>query len=380
MSTVALWGRVLTDGLDLASSRVAVADGRIVAVTPAAAPVGGDIVVDEGWIAPGLIDLQVNGAAGVDLTSPRRTAVDALECVARTLARHGVTAFCPTVVSSPPEVILDRLSAYRARSVDLGAAVLGAHIEGPYIDPAHRGVHDPAVLRRASPAEIAAWLEAGPPTMVTLAPELPGGLSAIAQLSEAGVVVSLGHSGADAAQARAGLEAGARMATHLFNAMPPLHHRQPGLVGALLASRAVLGVIADGVHLDPLVVDLVVRRAGVGRVALVSDALAAAGAPAGESMLGDQVVVSDGRVVRRADGTLAGCALLLNECLRNVRAWFPDLSPATLIDMATRTPASVLGCQHKGRVAVGYDADLIVLDHDFNVRKTFVHGRAVADV
>jgi N-acetylglucosamine-6-phosphate deacetylase len=216
--------------------------------------------------------------------------------------------------------------------------------------------------------------------MVTLAPELPGGLSAIAQLSEAGVVVSLGHSGADAAQARAGLEAGARMATHLFNAMPPLHHRQPGLVGALLASRAVLGVIADGVHLDPLVVDLVVRRAGVGRVALVSDALAAAGAPAGESMLGDQLVVSDGRVVRRVDGTLAGCALLLNECLRNVRAWFPDLSPATLIDMATRTPASVLGCQHKGRVAVGYDADLIVLDHDFNVRKTFVHGRAVADV
>ena len=177
-------------------------------------------------------------------------------------------------------------------------------------------------------------------------------------------------------QAQAGLQAGARMATHLFNAMPALHHRQPGLVGALLASDAVLGVIADGVHIDPLVVDLVVRRAGAARVALVSDALAAAGAPVGESVLGDQTVVSDGRVVRRRDGTLAGSAMLLDECLRNVRAWLPDVCPARLISMATQTPADLLGASRKGRVEVGCDADLVVLDREFNVQMTFVRGQA----
>jgi N-acetylglucosamine-6-phosphate deacetylase len=169
------------------------------------------------------------------------------------------------------------------------------------------------------------------------------------------------------------------MATHLFNAMPLLHHRQPGLVGALLASDAVLGLIADGVHIDPLVVDLVVRRCGAERVALVSDALAAAGAPPGESVVGDQTVVSDGRTVRRTDGTLAGSAMLLDGCLRNVRAWLPDLFPAKLVMMATQTPADLLGLLRKGRVAVGCDADLIALDNDFNVLLTLVHGEHEPD-
>jgi N-acetylglucosamine-6-phosphate deacetylase len=167
------------------------------------------------------------------------------------------------------------------------------------------------------------------------------------------------------------------MATHLFNGMPPLHHRQPGLVGTLLVSDAVLGVITDGVHLDPLVVDLVIRCAGSARVALVSDALAAAATPAGPSRLGDQVVVSDGRHVRRTDGTLAGSAVLVNTCLQNVRAWLPDMPPGTLTDMATRTPARLLGRRDKGRVAVGCDADLVVLDLDWNVTQTFVRGEAI---
>jgi N-acetylglucosamine-6-phosphate deacetylase len=365
----------LTDGRELPPCRVEVASGRIVSVEPAAGPHPGDIVVEEGWIAPGLIDLQVNGAGGVDLTSagePDRSLVH----VACMLAAHGVTAFCPTIVSSPPDLILDRLAAYRPRPVVGGAEVLGTHVEGPFIDHAHRGVHDPAVLRDASRAEIARWLETQPPSIVTLAPERPGGLEAIAQLTEAaaGVVVSLGHSGAEAAQARAGLAAGARMATHLFNAMPPLHHRKPGLVGALLASSAVLGLIADGVHLDPLVIDLVVRLAGPERIALVSDALAAAGTPSGESRLGDQIVISDGRSVRRADGTLAGSASLLDACLRNVRAWLPDVAPATLIQMATSTPARLVGRFDKGRVAPGCDADLIVLNGKFEIVSTFARG------
>lgn len=370
---VSLWGRVLTDGQELPPTRVTVVDGRIVGVEAAARPAADEVVVEDGWIAPGLIDLQVNGARGHDFTSAA-DAMAALEHAANTLARRGVTAFCPTIVSSPEPVILERLTALAPRAFEGGAEALGVHVEGPFIDPDHRGVHDPSVLRLASPDEIARWLQREKPAIVTLAPERPGSLEAIRQLAAAGVVVSLGHSGADAAAAMAAIDAGARMATHLFNAMPTLHHRQPGLIGALLASDAIVGLIADGVHVDPLVVDLVVRRCGADRVALVSDALAAAGAPPGESLLGDQTVISDGRVVRRADGTLAGSAMLLDGCLRNARGWLPDVPPGTLLKMATLTPAALLGLERKGRVAVGCDADLIVLDVDFNVRQTLVRG------
>jgi N-acetylglucosamine-6-phosphate deacetylase len=273
-------------------------------------------------------------------------------------------------------VITQSLRAYAPRQIDGGAEALGLHIEGPFLDPNHRGVHDPGVLRSASQEEIGEWLDNGTPAIVTLAPEQPGGLEAVTQLRQQGVVVSLGHSGADARSAAEALAAGARMATHLFNGMPPLHHRQPGLVGALLACEAaVLGLIADGVHVHPLMVDLVVRRCGPERVALVSDALAPAGGdPAGETRLGDQTIVSDGRSIRRTDGTLAGSALLLDGCLRNVRVWLQKLEPARLIQMATQTPAELLGLRSKGRVAVGYDADLIVLSDDFDVKLTVLRG------
>jgi N-acetylglucosamine-6-phosphate deacetylase len=368
------WGRVLSDGQELPPSRVLMVGGRMASIEAASTPRDAEIVVEDGWLAPGLIDLQVNGAGGVDLTSAIAPE-EALRHVARTLAAHGVTGFCPTVVSSPPERIIECLAGYRPRQVAGGAECLGAHIEGPFINANYRGIHEQAVLRDATHEEIERWLSAGPPRIVTLAPELAGAPEAIARLASAGVIVSMGHSGADVAQARAGLAAGARMGTHLFNAMPPLHHRAPGLVGALLASQAMLGLVTDAVHLDPLTVELVVRLAGPDRVALVSDALAAAGAPAGPSLLGDQALVSDGRSVRRADGTLAGSAMLLDGCLRNVRHWLPWLGPAAVLQMATSTPARLLGLRQKGRVARGADADLIVLDPDWRVRQVVLHGQ-----
>jgi N-acetylglucosamine-6-phosphate deacetylase len=374
--SLVVWGAVLTGGRELPPSRIEIRNGRITSISAGPQPADADLVVESGWIAPGLIDLQVNGAGGVDLTSTAAPRV-ALEHVARTLAAHGVTAFCPTIVSSPEETIRERLPTYAAQLLPAGAESLGAHIEGPFIDQQRRGVHDPNNLRRATTEELERWLAAGKPAIVTLAPELPGALPAIRQLAQAGTTVSLGHSGAGAHVAQVALAAGARVATHLFNAMPPLHHREPGLVGALLASDAALGIITDGVHLHPLIVDLVVRRAGVGRAMLVSDALAAAGAPRGPSQLGHQVVVSDGTSVRRADGTLAGSALLLDACLRNARAWLPDMAAAEVLRMATQTPAELLGLGHKGRVEVGADADLIVLDEEWRVQRTLVRGEVI---
>jgi N-acetylglucosamine-6-phosphate deacetylase len=193
--------------------------------------------------------------------------------------------------------------------------------------------------------------------------------------------VSLGHSGANAEQARAALAEGARHGTHLFNAMPELHHREPGLVGALLGSDATVEVIADGIHLHPQVVELVVRVAGPHRVCLVTDGLAAMGEPPGRSRMGDEWVISDGRAVRREDGTLAGTAVSLDECLRNARRWLPWLEPAVVLRMATSTPASVFGrtvAERKGRIAPGYDADAILLDREWNVTRTYVRGVAIS--
>ena len=376
-----LFGRVLTAGGTLPSSRLEIAGGRITALEPADSAADADLVAPaDGYLVPGLIDLQVNGAGGADLTSaPDPAAAGA--AVARTLARHGVTAFCPTVVSSTEAVVLRTLGGYGPAPHADGAESLGAHVEGPFLDPAHRGVHDPAVLRDASLPELDRWLAVGRPALVTLAPERPGGLAAVERLAQAGVLVSLGHSGATLDDARAAFARGAHMGTHLFNAMPPLHHRQPGLVGALLAEPAAfVGLIADGVHVDPAIVDLVVRAAGPERVVLVSDALAAAGAPPGPTLLGGQTVVSDGRSVRRADGTLAGSALLLDGCLANVRAWLPWLPLAQAVRMATETPARALGsgvAARKGRLAPGYDADVAVLDADWRVVATVVRGRIV---
>jgi N-acetylglucosamine-6-phosphate deacetylase len=378
--TLTLFGTVLTDGRELERCRVTVSDGKVASVEPNAAPRPGDVTVDDGWIAPGLIDLHVHGAGGVDLTSaadPSR----AVASVARSLARRGVTAFCPTVSSSRPEVYLTALPAYAPSPHDGGAESLGANLEGPFLEPSRRGFQDPAALRHATAEEIEGWIRNGPPKIVTLAPELPRGMETLRELVAAGVVVSLGHSGANAEQARAALAEGARHGTHLFNGMPPLHHREPGLIGALLASDATVEVIADGIHLHPQIVELVVRTAGVDRVCLVTDALAAMGEPPGRFRLGDQIVVSDGRAVRREDGTLAGTAVSLDECLRNARRWLPWLAPADVLKMATATPASVLGSKvasRKARIAPGYDADAILLDGDWNVVRTYVRGVAIS--
>lgn len=318
---------------------------------------------------PGFIELQLNGIDGHDFTSDP----GAIAAVGSGPARYGVTAYLPTIVTSPRGTVDAALGAWHEWTPRAGVPIpLGLHVEGPYLSPERCGAHDPRLLRRPDPDEIGAWLEAGGVRILTLAPELPGAMEAIRQLERAGVVVSIGHTDADAATVGRGIDAGARSATHLFNAMSPLHHRAPGAPGALLADeRVTVGLILDGHHLDPTVV-AVVARAAPGRVSLVSDAIAALGLPDGRHRLGDQLVeVRDG-AARLADATLAGAVVGLDACVRA----FAEItgSPRAAIEAATVTPARLLGDTERGRLVPGARADIVLLDDQLRVRMTIIGG------
>ncbi|WP_084652961.1 N-acetylglucosamine-6-phosphate deacetylase [Nocardioides insulae] len=326
-------------------------------------------------VLPGLLDLQVNGAGGVDVTdSPER-----LWAVGAMLPAYGVTAWVPTVITSAPEA---RTTALRTLASGpppgwRGAVPLGLHFEGPFLAPARRGAHPERWLRSPDPGETSGWSRAAGVLMATIAPELPGALSLIEELSARGVVVSVGHTTATVDQARAAVGAGARLVTHLGNAMPPLLARDPGPVGLVLAEDTlVAGVIADGHHLAPEFLTTVWRALGPRRVLAVTDTTAALGVPDGPSRLGGQdVVVRDG-TVRLLDGTLAGSAASLPHCLRVLR----DVTGASLPDVvatATSTPSELLGDPARGRLRPGARADVLLVDPDLGVRATLVGGHVV---
>lgn len=331
-------------------------------------------------VAPGLIDVQVNGAYGIDLTSELGEHPDRLWELARRLPEQGVTAFVPTVVSSPPQAVQAALAALQAAPADhLGAVPLGVHAEGPMLSPDKRGTHDPNRLRAPDPVLIEGWTRAAGLLMATIAPELTGALDVIAELVARDVVVSIGHSAATYEQARAGLDAGATAGTHLGNAMSGFSAREPGVIGALLAdAEAVVGLIVDGVHLHPGTVAAVWRALGPDRIALVTDAIAAAGIGDGEAWLGGRrVTVVDG-TVRDEEGRLAGSVVTLDRSLRElVAATGADV--CTALQTATSTPAALLGDGTRGRLEVGARADLVVLTDDLEVVATFVGGRVAAN-
>jgi N-acetylglucosamine-6-phosphate deacetylase len=349
---------------------VLVADGRVAWVRDGDHQAAGAQALTEPGdiVAPGFIDLQVNGFAGHDATQ----GVEAIERISAALTATGVTAFLPTLISRPVaegRAFVEAAARARAR----GARVLGAHLEGPFLSPLHAGAHDPAEMLEPTRERVAALL-AVPPRMTTLAPELPGALEAIASLQEAGVLVSLGHSAGTAEQASAGFAAGARFVTHLFNAMSPFRQRQPGLPGAaLLDRRPTLGLIADGEHVHPLAMELAIRLRGPRGIALTTDQTTAAGAPPGSHLLGGEEVVSDGRTVRRGDGTLAGSTATMDGMVRVLAGLGVGLREA--VEMATLTPARALGEPRLGRLRAGMPADLVVLDSQLRVRVTMVGGR-----
>ena len=358
-----LRGSVVGPGGGLREAEVVIAGGRIHEVR-LGGPGDGEAI-----IAPGFVDLQVNGFGGHDAAA----GPEAITAISGLLPRTGVTAFLPTMISRP----LDegrRFVEAAAGAAAPGARVLGAHLEGPFLDPEHRGAHDPTCLWPPTADRVARVLER-PPRLMTLAPELEGGLEAVRTLACAGVTVAIGHSGATYEQGLSAMEAGARFATHLFNTMPPLHHRAPGLVGAVLDdARVTAGLIADGLHVHPTLLGLAACAKGAGRLALTTDQVSAAGASPGRYRISGREVIREGQAVRLPDGTLAGSAATMDLLVRNATA---QLGLHRALTMATRTPARVLGESRLGRLAPGCEADLVVLDRDLGVRRTLVAGRTV---
>jgi len=333
-------------------------------------PADEEVVAETGeMIAPGFIDLQVNGFAGHDAAA----GAEAIAAISRGLPATGVTAFLPTLISSPVEVEAAFTAAVGAAAEAPGARVLGAHLEGPFLNPSFRGAHLETNLAEPSPDRVDVLL-ASRPRLVTIAPELPGALAAIERMHRAGIVVSAGHTGGDFDDGRKAIAAGVRFATHLYNAMTPVHHRRPGIALALLLdSRVTTGLIADGEHVHPAVWEQVVRVKGASRVALTTDQTSAAGSPPGTFTLAGRTVVSDGKAVRLADGTLAGSAATMPDLVR-LMARTPGVGADRAISLASGVPARVLGERRLGRISAGACADLVVLDADLRVRLTMIRG------
>ena len=357
-----------------------VVDDRIVA---------GDLVVQDGLIAgieedaragdaplvaPGYIDVHIHGWGGHSAMGGRA----ALDGMARSLLRRGVTSFLPTAWSAP----LDALAAFAADVRDWtgaapvdGSGPLGFNLEGPFLAPARKGAHDAAHLRVPAdvPAEQLEPLFEGL-RLITIAPELPGAVELIRSVAARGARVSLGHSAATLAEARAGYAAGATSTTHLFNAMSGVDHRNPGLATAALADDAVhVELIADGLHVDPALWPMIERTKPAGRLMLVSDALFLSGTSTRRANLGGlDVEIVNGCVVLAGTSTLAGCVIALDEAVANVSR--AGIALPAAVAAATANPASMLGLLDRGRLAVGLRADLVELDEALRVRRVMRGG------
>jgi N-acetylglucosamine-6-phosphate deacetylase len=360
-------GRVAAVGIGESWRRFAQPHDEIIDGTEAAGP--GAV------LTPGFIDIHGHGGGGASYDD----GPDAIR-TARALHRaHGTTRAVISLVTAPLEM-LEQRAAMVADLTETDPDVLGSHLEGPFLDPEHKGAHDEALLCAPQPVQVDRLLESGRGTIrqVTLAPELPGGLHAIRAVVAAGAAAAIGHTGADVEQARAAIAAGATILTHAFNAMPGLHHRDPGPIGAAAGDpRVTLEIIADGVHLDPEIVRIAFAAAP-GRIALVTDAMAAAGEGDGHYELGSLAVEVEGGVARLAHGgAIAGSTLTQDAALRRtVRAGVP-LPEA--VRALTATPARAIGrAEDLGSLTVGAIADAVLLTDELEVRSVWTAGVAQA--
>jgi N-acetylglucosamine-6-phosphate deacetylase len=386
-------GRLLTPTDALDHPLVLVEQGRVLEIScrssqqvPARVSV---FDLGNGIMAPGYVDLHLHGSAGYDVMDDSAEALPAIE---QLLIRHGVTSYFPTTVTAPMDIILRALERLanaietreRHLEQDLGrqnaddknrAFPLGIHLEGPFISHARRGAHPPENLLAPTLTLFERFWQAarGRVRMMTIAPELENAPQVIAEAARRGVCVSLGHSDADFAATERGIAAGAHHATHAFNAMRPLDHRSPGILGVVLTDRRVSAdIIADGVHLDPAIVKLVADSKGPEQTVLITDSISATGMPDGRYRLGSfEVDVRDGKC--KANGKLAGSVLTMDRAVRNL-ARFAEWDLPQAVTAASRNPARVAQIANKGVLAVGADADFVVLSPEGDVLRTFIGG------
>ena len=387
-------GRLLTPTDAVEHPLLLVEQGRVLEISARRgrqAPAGVSVSdFGDGVMAPGYVDLHIHGSAGYDVMDDNAGALPAIE---QLLARHGVTSYFPTTVSAPMDTTLRALERLadaienrerereRQNADDkIRALPLGIHLEGPFISHVRRGVHPPENLLTPKLSTFEQFWHAarGRIRMMTIAPELEDAPEVIAEAARRGVCVSLGHSDADFEAAGRGIAAGARHATHTFNAMRPLDHRtvdhrSPGILGAVLTDRRVSAdIIADGVHLDPAIVKLFAEAKGPEQTVLITDAISATGMPDGRYRLGSfEVDVRDGKCM--ADGKLAGSVLTMDRAVRNL-ARFAEWDLPQAVAAASRNPARAAGIANKGVLKVGADADFVVLSREGEVLRTFVGG------
>src|ERR687894_1604012 len=382
MRLVALKGRVVTDYEVWSEGTVLLGDGAIADVDRE-----GSLLADEAdevyeypdsLILPGFVDLQVNGAFGVDVASePHRLAE-----LSKRLLSTGTTSYLPTIISSPEaiyEEVLPQIgSVGNSDGASSGAEVLGVHLEGPFISLEKRGAHAAAHIVMPDAELLAHLLDLGPVRMITLAPELEDADRLISLAVNRGVVVSAGHSDVAFEPAYDALDGHVAGVTHLFTAMSAMHHREPGLPGAAFAHpRTVCSLISDGLHVHPEMVGLAFRMLGPDRLCLVTDAIAATGMEDGEYRLATRTVYTDGGVPRLGSGSIAGSVLTMKDAFMNILA-FTGCTVPEAARMTSTSPAKLVGeGRRKGRLIPGYDADVTVLTPDLSVEAVWRGGKLV---
>lgn len=375
------------------SGTLSIDEGRIVSLGTAPSSIGGGDagILHDHTIVPGFIDLHVHGVLGVDTLDDG----DSVARIAAALPRFGVTAFCPTTVACEPGAlrrVLHQVKQCRANPAPSSARVLPAHLESNFINPTRRGAQPAGCLRTFAPAgarsaadgftahDLLEVIDACAPdvAIVTVAPEIEGGLDLVTWLVERGIRVGLGHSEATFAEALSAIDLGARHATHLFNCMGPMRHREPGLAGAVLQhDDVVVELICDGVHLHPGVVRMVVAAKKPSRVVAVSDGTSATGLePGSPARLGGRRIAADAGCARLDDGTMAGSVLTMDVAFGRLIGEM-GLSPVAAATMCATTPARELGLVGHGVLAEGACADLAILDRAGTVVQTYVAGRLV---
>ncbi len=384
MSTILIHaGRALTPATEINDAGILIREDVIEAIGPRSGmtrPAGAqEIRAADGTAVPGFIDVHIHGAGGYDVMEGT---ADALRAVTRKVSEYGTTSVVATTVTASTDQTLRAIEgiagyiAHQRETDEPRAEVLGIHLEGPFISKARRGVHPSEWIQVPTAETLSRFLKAaaGNARILTIAPEVLGAAPCIDAARQAGLVVSMGHTDATYEQARAAMARGVRSATHVYNAMRPFSHRDPGVIAAVLTSPDVNAeLIADGVHVEEAAMKLLLLAKGAAHVTLVSDGLSATGMPDGKYMLGGLEVTVSGGVCRNAEGTLAGSTLTLDRALRNIVALGIALPDA--VRMLTLNPATLLGIEFKkGSLRVGADADILLLDAGLHVTSAWARG------